>query len=77
MVRVSTRPLAAFTSLLLCIIVTPSSWTAPADVTIVRGIVYSRHGDLDLKLDIARPMDGGGPFPALIFLHGRGWDYGD
>lgn len=39
-------------------------------------ITYGKGGDVDLKLDLARPAEGKGPFPALVFIHGGGWSSG-
>lgn len=39
-------------------------------------IVYGRGGDVDLKLDLAMPAEGEGPFPAIVCLHGGGWQAG-
>ncbi len=39
------------------------------------GITYGKGGDVELKLDLARPASGKGPFPALIFIYGSGWGY--
>ena len=39
------------------------------------GITYGKGGDVELKLDLARPASGKGPFPALIFIHGGGWGW--
>lgn len=33
--------------------------------------------DLELKLDLARPKEGAGPFPAVVCIHGGGWRAGD
>ncbi len=41
-----------------------------------RGITYGKGGEVDLKLDIARPAVGTGPFPALVFIHSGGWREG-
>ncbi len=38
-------------------------------------ITYGKGGDAELKLDLARPASGKGPFPALIFMPGSGWGY--
>jgi len=38
-------------------------------------ITYGKGGDAELKLDLARPASGKGPFPALIFMHGSGWGW--
>jgi acetyl esterase/lipase len=38
-------------------------------------ITYGKGGDVELKLDLARPASGKGPFPALIFMSGSGWGY--
>jgi pectinesterase len=48
----------------------------PAGVTAHEGVVYDRPGDLDLALDLYRPS-GAGPFPAVIIVHGGGWESGD
>lgn len=40
-------------------------------------IVYGMGGDIELKLDLARPSSGKGPFPALIFLFGGGYYSGN
>lgn len=39
------------------------------------GITYGKGGDVELKLDLARPASGKGPFPALIFINFNGWGY--
>ncbi len=36
-------------------------------------IVFGKGGDTDLKLDLAMPADGAGPFPAVVCIHGGGW----
>jgi acetyl esterase/lipase len=38
-------------------------------------IIFGKGSDVDLKLDLARPTGGDGPFPALIFIHGGGYGY--
>ena len=40
------------------------------------GITFGHGGDAELKLDLVRPADGKGPFPALIFLFGGGYETG-
>lgn len=47
-----------------------------AESFIEEGVTYSRAGDAELQLDIARPV-GEGPFPAVVFIHGGGWYLGD
>lgn len=39
-------------------------------------IAYCHARGAVLALDLARP-DGAGPYPALVFIHGGGWMYGD
>ena len=39
-------------------------------------IEYGKAGDVSLKLDAWIP-DGKGPFPAVILVHGGGWNHGD
>jgi len=47
--------------------------TTQARVVVENEITYGKGGDVDLKLDLARPAEGKGPFPVLVFLHSGGW----
>src|SRR5262249_4168776 len=40
-------------------------------------IVYAKVGDKELKLDLARPPEGKGPFPVVVLFHGGGWRMGN
>jgi acetyl esterase/lipase len=40
------------------------------------GLLYGKGGDADLRLDLAHPPRGDGPFPALVFLFGGGYQMG-
>lgn len=40
-------------------------------------VVYGKAGERELKLDVARPADGKGPFPCVVCLHGGGWRLGN
>jgi acetyl esterase/lipase len=46
---------------------------APAKVATADDLVYTKAGDVELKLDLARPDGGDGPFPALLV----GWRAGN
>ncbi len=46
------------------------------EVTVERNITFGKGGSTDLKLDLARPRDGG-PYPAVVVLHGGAWRLGD
>lgn len=46
-------------------------------VTTEDNLVYGKVGDRELKLDMARPATGDGPFPAILFIHGGGWSGGN
>jgi acetyl esterase/lipase len=46
------------------------------EITVERDLIYGRGGATDLKLDLAMPKVGNGPFPAVVFLHGEGWRAG-
>lgn len=37
---------------------------------------YRNAGELELKLDVVRPAEGAGPFPALLLVHSGGWREG-
>lgn len=39
-------------------------------------LVFARPGDEVLRLDMALPAEGAGPFPAVVCLHGGGWTGG-
>jgi acetyl esterase/lipase len=43
------------------------------EVVVERDVVYGKAGDTELKLDLAMPKDGDGPFPALVCIHGGAW----
>jgi acetyl esterase/lipase len=40
-------------------------------------LVYTKVGDTELKLDLARPAEGDGPFPAVLVIHGGAWRAGN
>jgi acetyl esterase/lipase len=40
-------------------------------------VVYAKAGDTELKLDVVRPAQGDGPFPAVLAIHGGAWRQGD
>ncbi len=41
-----------------------------------KDVVYGKVDDVELKLDMARPASGAEPFPAVVWLHGGGWQAG-
>jgi acetyl esterase/lipase len=49
----------------------------PPKVTIDNDLVYTKVGTTELKLDMARPAEGDGPFPGVLVIHGGGWRGGD
>ena len=46
-------------------------------MTTENDLVYTKAGDAELKLDLARPAEGDGPFPAVLVIHGGGWRAGN
>ena len=46
------------------------AWAEPPKTTTEQDIVYTKAGSVELKLDLARPAEGDGPFPAVIVIHG-------
>jgi acetyl esterase/lipase len=40
-------------------------------------VVYTTAGGQELKLDLARPAEWDGPFPAVVVIHGGAWRAGD
>ena len=64
--------LAATAALLL------STSRRPArDIVVERDLTYGNVAQRELKLDLAMPAMGAGPFPAVIFVHGEGWRAGN
>jgi len=53
------------------------SASAQAKPVIELDIIYAKVGDRELKLDLARPSEGSGPFPCVVCLHGGGWRFGN
>lgn len=43
----------------------------------MRDVVYARRGGVELRVDIYRPLDGSGPFPCVLTVHGGSWRNGD
>jgi acetyl esterase/lipase len=53
-----------------------SSISLPAqDFVLEEDITFGQGDGVDLKLDLARPETGKGPYPALVYLVGSGWGY--
>ncbi len=50
---------------------------AEPDIPIEKGIVFGKGGDVELKLDLARPPKGDGPFPLVVCIHGGAWQFGN
>lgn len=48
-----------------------------SDIPVEKDIVFSKAADNEVKLDLARPPDGKGPFPVVMCLHGGGWRMGN
>ena len=49
---------------------------APAcgqEIVVEENLTYGKGGETDLQLDLVRPKEGEGPFPAIVFIHGGGW----
>ena len=64
---------AAFTLPVGTVVAAP---TVPDTVTWEEGIEYSTPEGESLKLNLARPKSGEGPFPAVICIHGGGFRAG-
>lgn len=62
----------AFT--LIALVVAPAGWAA--DPALEKGIEYANPDAQHLQLDLARPSQGQGPFPAVVCIHGGGFRAG-
>jgi acetyl esterase/lipase len=60
----------------LCFIVLTGARGGEAEPGIERDVIFGKGGTIDLKLDLATPAQGKGPFPAVVCIHGGGWRSG-
>lgn len=65
----------AFAGLALLVLLSPARAQEPG-VKTERDVTYGKGGDVDLKLNLAMPAEGKGPFPAVVCVHGGGWKGG-
>jgi acetyl esterase/lipase len=60
-----------------------TAWVGPAPsadgpkIATINDIVYSRPGPAEMKLDVAYPTEGTGPFPGVVVLYGGAWRVGN
>jgi acetyl esterase/lipase len=71
------RPRLSMASLLLFSLAAVSQAAEDTKIKTAHDVTYTKAGDRELKLDIAEPAEGDGPFPAVVFIHGGGWAAGD
>lgn len=57
----------------VAITVASSGITSAQEIVVEKDIEYRKAGETSLKLNIARPKEGSGPFPCLVWIHGGGW----
>jgi acetyl esterase/lipase len=55
----------------------PSLQPSQSRALLVPDLPFAQVGGTTLSLDLARPAEGDGPFPAVVCLHGGGWVRGD
>ena len=71
------------TAMFFLIALFPICWLAstrggdPSKVATEYDLTYTRVGETELKLDLARPATGEGPFPGVLVIHGGGWRAGN
>lgn len=49
----------------------------PPDIPFEKDLVYATVDKTDLKYDLAKPLEGAGPFPFVLCIHAGGWQLGD
>jgi acetyl esterase/lipase len=67
----------AWTVLLVALPSSANAQAARREIRVENDVVFGKGGASELKLDLAMPKDGEGPFPAIVCLHGGGWVSGD
>ena len=65
-----------FLAILAALCAASASGADGLKVTTDNDLVYTKAGGDELKLDMARPAEGDGPFPAIVVIHGGGWRAG-
>lgn len=66
-----------------CVLGLAAAWVSPsfaqegAKTVMEEDVVYTKVGDQELKLDIARPEDTSTPHPAVLLIHGGAWRAGN
>lgn len=73
MTRKTRSILAVFGALAAALAAGAQGASPPDDVAFERDVVYGKGGGEDLKLDLARPKGGDGPFPCVLVFHGGAW----
>jgi alpha/beta hydrolase fold len=53
-----------------------ASLAVAAAPVVEKDIVYGKGGEEELRLDLARPAEGKGPFPLVVCIHGGAWRAG-
>jgi acetyl esterase/lipase len=46
-------------------------------IQVANDVIFGKGGDTELRLDLAMPKEGQGPWPAVVCIHGGGWVGGD
>ena len=64
-------------AVLLLVTMSCARGQAPPEVRSQNDITYTKVGDRELKLDMTRPAEGDGPFPAVVVIHGGAWRAGN
>lgn len=67
-------------STMLCLMLIPAKGQEDSSHSTLRfenGLVFGKSGATELKLDLAAPTEGEGPFPAVVCIHFGGWVRGE
>lgn len=54
-------------------LVAPAAADGAADVRLRENVAFGKGGEAELRLDLAAPAAGDGPFPAVVCIHGGAW----
>jgi acetyl esterase/lipase len=59
-----------------CVVIASVGEGQEAEIRFERDVVYGKADRVELRLNLAAPGKGGGPFPAVVCIHGGGWFQG-